>query len=265
MKCLLVLLALVAGQFICFAADAEKPGFTDTPLVPGTKWHIHDPQRPQPTVVTPGKEPGQPPADAIVLFDGKDLSKWRTANGKEAPWKIGEGEFECVPKSGNIFTRESFGDIQLHLEFATPIPVKGNSQDRGNSGIFLMNQFELQILDAYNNPTYADGTLGAQYGQHPPLVNVARLPGEWQAYDIVFTVPRFKDGKLEKPAHLTAFLNDVLIHNHDPYFGPTGHKSIGRYVPSMTNGPIRLQDHGNTTRFRNIWIRRLDGAAIEAR
>ncbi len=235
-------------------------GFTNTPVIPGTKWHVHDPNRPQPVVVKPGtfstpERPGQPPADAIVLFDGKDLSKWQHKDGRDATWKVDEGVF--IAGKGDIFTREEFGDVQLHLEFATP-PPRGNGQGRGNSGVFLMGLYELQILDCYENLTYADGTIGAMYGQHPPLVNASRPPGEWQTYDIVFTAPRFKeDGSVESPAYMTAFLNGVLVQNHQAYRGPTAWKQVGRYTPHPPTGPISLQDHGNPMRFRNIWVRKL--------
>jgi len=233
------------------AAEQEKPGYKDTPLIPGTQWHIHDSDRPYPPVVTPAAEPGKPPSDAIVLFDGTDLSKW---TGK---WKVEDGAIVCVPKTGDIATKEEFGDIQLHIEFATPNPPHGHSQERGNSGVFLMGRFEFQVLDSYDNPTYADGGAAAMYGQHPPLANASRPPGEWQTYDIIFTAPRYKDGKLDEPAYVTAFHNGVLVHNHDNYFGPTNHRAIGKYSGTATKGPIRLQDHGNTTKYRNIWVRRI--------
>ncbi|HMJ90264.1 MAG TPA: DUF1080 domain-containing protein, partial [Candidatus Acidoferrum sp.] len=155
-----------------------------------------------------------------------------------------------------IRTKESFGDMHLHVEFATPVPPVGNSQDRGNSGIFLMNAFEFQTLDCYQNPTYADGGAGALYGQHPPLANASLPPGEWQTYDIIFTAPRVKDGKVEIPAYVTAFHNGVLVQNHSQLFGPTNHRNINKYG-TATKGPIRLQDHNNTTKFRNIWVRPL--------
>lgn len=255
MKILCCAVATAAVALSLQAAE-DKPGYKDTPLIPGTQWHIHDSDRPQPRVVTPANEPGKPPSDAVVLFDGTDLSKWHGDKGKEAPWKVGNGEITCVPKSGSITTKDEFQDIQLHIEFATPTPVHGHSQERGNSGVFLMGQFEFQVLDSYNNPTYADGGAGAMYGQHPPLVNASKPPGEWQTYDIFFTAPRIKDGKLDQPARVTALHNGVLIHNNDAYVGPTNHRSIGKYSKA-TKGPISLQDHGNTTKYRNIWLRPL--------
>jgi hypothetical protein len=238
-------------------------GFTNTPIVPGTTWHVHDPNRPQPEVVTPGdfstqEAPGKPPSDAIVLFNGADVSKWRTEKGEPAQWKVEKSEL--IESKGSIFTKEVFGDVQLHVEFQCP-PPKGHSQERGNSGIFLMGLYEVQVLDSYQNATYADGALGAMYGQHPPLVNVARPPGEWQVYDIVFHPPHFDDsGKLKSPAIATVFLNGVLVQDHQTYDGPTGWKMLGHYSPQPATGPISLQDHNNVTRFRNIWVRPLKAA-----
>lgn len=236
-------------------------GFTTTPIIPGTLWHVHDPNRPQPPVVVPGtfstqSEPGRPPSDAIVLFDGTSLSDWVDPHGNPAAWKIDHNELVESPK-GDIHTVKNFGDIQLHVEFCMP-PPRGNSQERGNSGIYLMGKYEVQVLDAYKNPTYADGTLGAFYGQHPPLVIVPRPPGEWQTYDIVFHPPHFdEDGKLKSPAFGTVLLNGVLIQDHQSFDGPTGWKMLGHYSPQPETGPIDLQDHHNATRFRNIWVREL--------
>jgi hypothetical protein len=241
-------------------------GFTSTPIIPGTLWHVHDPNRPQPEIVVPGtsstqKRPGLPPSDAVVLFDGNGLSEWRDQQGNPAKWKIND-HGELIESKGDIFTKKEFGDIQLHVEFATPTPPKGHSQARGNSGVFLMGKYEVQVLDSYKNPTYADGALGAMYGQHPPLANVARPPGEWQFYDIVFHPPHFdEDGQLKSPAIATVFLNGVLIQDHQTYNGPTGWKILGHYSPQPPTGPIGLQDHQNATRFRNIWVRELKSDA----
>src|SRR5882724_5338481 len=238
-------------------------GFTNTPIVPGTQWHVHDPNRPQPEVVAPGnfstqESPGKPPSDAIVLFNGTDVSEWRNQKGEPALWKVEKGDL--VESKGDIFTKKEFGDIQLHVEFQCPTP-KGNSQERGNSGVFLMGKYEVQVLDSYQNPTYADGTLGALYGQHPPLANVARPPGEWQVYDIVFHPPHFdENGTLKSTAIATVFLNGVLIQDHQSYDGPTGWKILGHYSPQPATGPISLQDHNNVTHFRNIWVRPLKAA-----
>ncbi len=178
------------------AADGKPLGYQDTPIIPGTKWHVHDGERPQPPIVTPGlpstlEKAGTAPSDATVLFDGKDLSKWRTAKGEDAGWKVENGYAEVVAKTGDIFTREEFGpDMQVHLEFATPPPV-GDSQGRGNSGLFFFGRYEIQILDSYENPTYPDGQATGIYGYMPPQVNASRKPGEWQIYDVIFYGPRF--------------------------------------------------------------------------
>jgi hypothetical protein len=252
--------AVSAVAQVSTGTRVNTDGFTNTPIIPGTQWHVHDPNRTQPPIVKHGtfstqEQPGKPPSDAIVLFDGTDLSKWRNKDGQAPVWKVEDGA--VTAGKGDIFSREEFGDVQLHLEFATP-PPKGNGQGRGNSGVFLMGRYELQILDCYDNLTYADGTIGAMYGQHPPLANVSRAPGEWQVYDLVFNAPRFKaDGSVESPAYMTAFLNGVLVQNHESYNGPTGWKQFGKYSPHPPTGPISLQDHGNPMRFRNIWVRPL--------
>jgi len=258
-------LTLAAGVTIAQnRSGGDADGFTDTPLLPGLAWHVHDPSRPHPRIVTPGAQPGQPPSDAIVLFDGKDLSKWTaarlgtaayTTGSGPAPWKVGNGYFEVVPRSGDIATKDKFGDVQLHVEWMEPADVSGLSQNRGNSGVFLMGLFEIQVLDSFGSRTYADGQAGAMYGQWPPLVNAVRKPGEWQTYDIVFEAPRFVDGKLTRPAFMTVFLNGVLLHNHKEAMGPTIYRQVPRYVASPSNGPVILQDHGHPVRFRNIWVR----------
>ena len=240
----------------------KNVGYSDTPLQPNGKWRVHDGTRPQPTVITPGtfstaEAPGKPPSDAVVLFDGTDLSKWRTEKGGAPGWKVENGSMMVVAKAGDIFTRDEFGDCQLHIEWSAPNPPKGDSQGRGNSGVFFMTNFEFQVLDSYQNPTYPDGQAAALYGQYPPLVNASRKPGEWQVYDIVFTAPRFANGKLETPAYITAMHNGVIVHNHTALLGPTSHKMIGTYMPVGPKGPIKLQDHGDPVRFRNIWVRPL--------
>ena len=256
---LLAIAASASALGVLQAAEHPPVGYTDTPMLPGGKWHVHDPNRPQPAVVTPGPTaPGKAPSDAIILFDGKDLSKWRTADGKPAPWNVQAGVIVCNPKSGDIFTKEEFGDIQLHLEFATPTPPKGDSQERGNSGVFFFGMYELQVLDSYENRTYADGSCASIYGQYPPLVNASRPPGVWQTYDVVFIGPRFQDGKLESPARITVLHNGVLVQNHSEILGASGHKILAKYSPHGPKGPIKLQDHGNTTRYRNIWVRPLN-------
>ncbi len=236
-------------------------GYDDTPMIPGSNWRVHDGTRPQPTIVTPGTESsqgqaGQPPSDAIVLFDGEDLSQWIASSG-EAQWKIENGYME-VNRTGGIQTKAHFGDCQLHIEWAAPAEVKGDSQGRGNSGVFLMGKYEIQVLDGYDNPTYADGIAAAIYGQYPPLVNACRKPGEWQTYDIFFVAPRFDGQKLVTPAYVTIVHNGVLMHHHQEIMGPTGHRSATSYdQPHPPQGPLALQDHGDAVRYRNIWIRSL--------
>jgi hypothetical protein len=248
----------------CTASAEDKPGYTDTPMLPDGKWRVHDPDRPYPDVVTPGAEPGAPPSDAIVLFDGTSLDAWQQ---QVTPWPIRDGAATSTPRaegSGEnaLITRESFGDVQLHLEFRSPHPPEKSSQDRGNSGISFMQRYEIQILDAYDNATYADGTVGAIYGWKPPLVNPSRPPGEWQSYDIVFERPHFgADGALGRPAYATVFLNGVLVQNRQPWLGPTVWRQVGKYEPHGDAAPIQLQDHNSPVSFRNIWVRRLPEAA----
>jgi len=251
------------------APQTQKPnpdlGFTDTPMLPNLPWHVHDPARPHPKVVTPGATPGAPPSDAIVLFDGKDLSKWGHGGqgpdaGKvvnDAKWAVRDGYFEVVPKTGSLVTRDSFGDIQLHIEWAAPAEVRGNSQGRGNSGVLIMGLYEVQVLDVYQNVTYADGGAGALYGQWPPLVNAARKPGDWQTYDIVFEAPRFEGSTLARPAYLTVIWNGVVVHNRKEAMGPMVYRQVAKYAPHAAELPIMLQDHGNPVRFRNVWVRKL--------
>jgi hypothetical protein len=257
---LFAFLAALAGQ-----QPSSDLGYTDTPMLPGQPYHVHDPGRPHPAVVTPASQVGGAPSDAIVLFDGKDLSQWTSARldpvhpvagADPAGWKVENGYLE-VSGRGDIATREKFGDVQLHVEWAAPAEVRGNSQGRGNSGIFLQGRYEVQVLDSYQNPTYADGQAGAIYGQWPPLANPARKPGEWQSYDIVFEAPEFRGEKLVKPAYLTVFLNGVLLHNHQEAMGPTVHRALAKYVRQPAEDALMLQNHGNAVRYRNIWIRRL--------
>lgn len=246
--------------------DDKRPGFKDTPLLPGGRWHVHDSDRPWPKVVTPGTEsaqdqPGKAPSDAVVLFDGNDLSKWSDGRGGDARWEIQDGAIVAKPGSGSLVSRDEFGDCQLHIEFATPTPPKGASQGRGNSGVILFGRYEIQVLDSYENPTYADGGAGAIYGQHPPLVNASRPPGQWQTYDILFTAPRFKqDGSIESPAHATVLHNGVVVQNHATIYGPMAYRDLVSYKAHGPKGPLVLQDHSNPVRFRNIWIRPLEPA-----
>lgn len=205
---------------------------------------------------------GQPPSDAIVLFDGTSLDAWESVKtpGGAAPWTVADGVMTVKRETGDIRTKAGFGDIQLRLEFRSPAEVKGRGQGRGNSGIFFMERYELQVLDSYENKTYVNGQLGSIYKQHPPLVNPARPPGEWQVYDVVFTAPRFHaDGSLKSPARITAFLNGVLIQNHAELRGPTEYRGTPVYKAHPDRLPLKLQDHGDLVSFRNIWVRELDG------
>jgi hypothetical protein len=226
-----------------------------------SKWLVSDRRRPLPAEVTPAANLGAPPSDAIVLFDGKDLSRWRKTGGNEpAAWKVENGYME-MNSSGNISTKETFLDCQVHIEWRTPAPPKGDDQARGNSGIFLLDHFELQVLDSYKNKTYADGTAASIYAQHPPLVNASRVPGEWQAYDIVWRAPRFKDGKVAEPARITVIHNGILVQHNAEVYGKVTYRGLANYdgVPPGPS-PLGIQDHGDKQpmRFRNIWIRRLD-------
>ncbi len=225
------------------------------------QWKVHDLDRPQPPVVNPGRagSPVPAPSDAVVLFDGKDLSGWTDSKGQPARWKIENGYMEVVKKTGSIQTKQKFGDCQLHIEWAAPLPAKGDGQERGNSGIFLMNIYEVQVLDCYKNTTYADGTTAAIYGQYPPLVNACRPPGQWQTYDIIFRRPHFdKKESLISPARMTVFHNGILVHDNAELTGPTVHKKRPPFKPHADKLSLSLQNHGNPVRFRNIWIRELE-------
>lgn len=261
--------ATTAFAWTLIAADKPKLGYTDTPSYPGSKWRVHDGERPQPRIVEPGtcstqEQPGKPPRDAIVLFDGKDLSRWRGEGDRPAGWLVEGGAAATPghgkPGSGTILTRDEFGDCQLHVEFATPNPPTGRDQGRGNSGIMFFNRYEIQVLDSYENLTYPDGQAAAIYGQYPPLVNASLPPGKWQTYDIVFTAPRFKsDGSLESPAYVTMLHNGVLVHNHTAILGAVAFRALGKYERHEAKGPIALQDHGNPVKYRNIWVREIKG------
>ena len=258
MRILLCSALLLVPALLCASALQEKhpTGYTDTPLLPGTKWHVHDPDRPPPAAITPGTN-GSAPSDALVLFDGKSLAAWKKQDSKDAAgWKVADGYAE-VDGSGSIETKESFGDCQLHLEWATPAKVESESQGRGNSGVFMMGRYEIQVLDSYENRTYADGQASALYGQFPPLTNACRKPGEWQSYDIVFRAPRFENGKLTQPARATVFQNGVLTQDAQEFLGATQHRAVAGYSAHEAALPIGLQDHGNPVRYRNIWIRKL--------
>jgi hypothetical protein len=234
----------------------QDPGYTDTPRL-ANGWRVHDAARPRPPAVDPGPAPAlaaAAPADALRLFAGSDLDAFR-GRGSAAAWVVRDG-FAEVNGTGDIETKAEFGDCQLHVEWAAPAVAKGASQGRGNSGVFFLGRYEVQILDSFENPTYADGQAAALYGQTPPLVNASRRPGEWQSFDIVFRAPHFRpDGSLASPARATVFHNGVLVHLDQEFFGETSHRTLPAYRQHGDKGPIRLQDHGDPVRFRNIWVR----------
>jgi hypothetical protein len=248
--------------------------------LPDQKWLVHDHSRPQPRKVTPGVPIPTPsaPSDAIVLFDGKDLSKWNAvsfggrrggggsqpgqqppqAQSTEPQWKIVDGHAEM---RGGIVTKESFGDIQLHVEWMTP-PVEDPmrvGQQRGNSGIVFMGRYEVQVLSSYDNPTYADGGAGAMYGVYPPMVNPCLPEGQWNTFDFVFEAPRFEGDKLVKPAFCTLFFNGVIVHNRAQFLGSTAHEPLAAYMPHPPELPLQLQGHVGPAWYRNIWVRRILG------
>jgi hypothetical protein len=234
---LMVLACLDRGRF----GAAETSAAGDKVYESGIVWE-------QPKRVTPGKDNG-PPSDAIVLFDGKNMDAWK---GGEK-WVIADG---ATTARSRVSTKQSFGDCQLHLEFASPKEVKGKGQGRGNNGVgFMGARYEIQVLDSWDNPTYLDGMCAAVYKQRPPLADVSRKPGEWQTYDIVFEAPRFKDGKLARPAYVTVLHNGVLVHNHVEILGSTHYDQAPEYKPHAERLPLVLMYHGDPVRFRNIWIR----------
>ena len=236
-------------------------GYSDTPVLPGSRWRVHDSERPLPPVVSTGTSSTlQPPSDARILFDGSSFDSFRSVRGGDAGWRIVENEaMEVVGGTGDIRTRDDFGSCQLHVEWMSPSTVKSSGQGRGNSGVFLLGLYEIQVLDSFDNPTYADGLAGAIYGQNPPLVNACRPPGDWQSFDIVFESPQYESNRLMSPASMTVFLNGVLVHLRQKMQGPTKHRELANYeTPHGPKGPLVLQDHGDLVRFRNIWIRELE-------
>ena len=260
-----LLLTLGAGFGAALTARAQQQehfGYQDTPILPGGKWHVHDGTRPQPKVIDPGsfssqETPGKPPSDAIVLFDGKDLSHWKAGNGGPATWTVQDGMMVIAPKAGSIATKDEIGDCQLHIEWSEPTTVTGRDQGRGNSGVLFFGRYEIQVLDSFESKTYPDGQASAIYGTYPPLVNATRKPGEWQVYDILFTVPRFEGDKLVKPGYFTVLHNGVVVHNHAELLGDSNHRALPSYHPHPPKGSLVLQDHGNPVRYRNIWYREL--------
>lgn len=259
MKATTLIAALALGATATFAHAGE--GYTDTPMQPNGKWHVHDPNRPLPAVITPGATFSQmaaAPSDAVVLFDGKDFSKWVGDKGGDVKWTLKDGYMETT-QTGMIHTKDEFGNFQLHIEWATPAKVEGNGQGRGNNGVLIYGKYEIQVLDSYNNPTYADGQASAVYGQTPPLVNASRPPGEWQTYDIIWEGPLWDDaGKLTKKAYVTVLHNGVIVQNHTELYGNTPYRALGNYdKPMPPKGGIYLYEHHNPVKFRNIWIRPL--------
>ena len=253
--CLTALIATPASRIM--AAE----GYTDTPMQPDGKWHVHDPNRPKPRVITPPESFSQnapAPSDATILFDGTDFSMWKGGKDGVVKWKIENGYMETT-STGRIQTKDEFGDFQLHLEFATPSKVEGNGQGRGNNGVNIFGRYEVQVLDSYNNETYADGQAAAIYGQRPPLVNASKGPGEWQTYDIIFESPLWdEDGKLVKKCYITVLHNGVVVHHRYELYGSTPYRALGNYdKPHPPRGTIELYEHGNPVRFRNIWLRPL--------
>jgi len=258
--------AILAVTLLLSSLSSSATGVKLVTAAGSEKWQIHDMNRPQPPIVDPGAPSaqglaGRPPSDAIVLFDGKDLSQWRSVKGGPAPWKVENGYMETVDGSGYIRSEKAFGDCQLHVEWRAPLPARGEGQGRGNSGVYLMEKYEVQVLDSYQNKTYPDGQAGAIYGQYPPLVNACRPPGQWQTYDIVFRRPRFdKNGKVLHPARVTLFHNGVLVQDNVELTGPTAHKERPAYEAHPDKLALMLQDHSSPVRFRNIWIRELPEA-----
>ncbi len=244
------------------SAGDDVRGYNDTPQIIGQKWRVHDMDRPRPIKVTPGTSPwsGAPPSDAVILFDGKDLSQWMTQGRgglQEPKWKVENGYIEIIPKSGKLVSKQSFGDCQLHVEWMIPENATGKGQGQGNSGIELMTRYEVQVLESHDNLTYADGGAGAIYGVWPPLVNPSRPKGQWNVYDIFFEAPRFEDGKVVSPAYATVVFNGVLVQNHKAYVGGTTWRKNGVYTPHPAEMPLSLQDHSQPVRFRNIWMRNI--------
>lgn len=257
-KCTRILISL--SVLVVGVIAEEKPN----PMLP-SGWRVHDMARPLPVVVTPGVAASDAPSDAIILFDGTDLSEWtgcvstnknRFNPEGRALWKVEDGYMEITP-TASLTSKREFGDMQLHVEWASPTPPKGTGQERGNSGIYIMGCYEVQILDCHENTSYADGMTAAVYGQTPALANACRKPGEWQTYDIIFTAPRFEGEKLLSPAYVTVMHNGVLVQNHTAYLGASTHKKLPLYNSHPEKLPISLQDHNNPVRYRNIWVREL--------
>lgn len=242
--------ALVITPALLAAQQPRQPLPTDYPQ--------HSMARPRPVEVTPGLVAGGAPSDAVVLFDGRDLSAWVDDSGRPARWTVGDGWFAVNPGTGDIHTTRAFGDVQLHVEWSAPVPPTGTGQDRGNSGVYLQRTFEVQVLDSYHADTYADGQAGAIYGQYPPLVNPIRPPGEWNSYDILFHAPRWNpDGTLLAKARMTVLMNGIVIQDDVELTGPTAHQERPPYTRIPAQLSLELQDHHHPVRYRNIWVREL--------
>ncbi|MBE0534149.1 MAG: DUF1080 domain-containing protein [Phycisphaerae bacterium] len=253
-----ITLAILILTVICTIAISQDQPPRDKKT---NGYYVHDDAEPKPEVVKPGEKVGQAPADAIVIFDGKDTKNLSDEAGNPTKWIINdEGALECTKKAGTVRTKQEFGSIQLHIEWATPEKVEGSGQGRGNSGVFLQGTYELQVLDCWNNPTYADGQAGAIYGQKAPLVNVSRAPGEWQTYDVIYHRPIFKDktNEVVRPATITVLHNGVLVQDNWEIKGITYHKKTAEYKYHPDKMPLKLQDHNNAIRYRNIWVREID-------
>jgi hypothetical protein len=254
MLCALFLTNTAAhGQELVKAADGSGVyGYKDTPKLPWCEWRVHDPDRPAPPRVDPGKAglPAPVPADAIVLFDGKDVNQWQASD-----WTLEDG---CLVSGNKVLkSKADFGDAQIHVEWMAPTGFEGPWYNRGNNGVLLMGLYEIQIFDSYHEKIYSDGQAAAIYGQTPPRVNVTRPPGEWQTFDIVFTAPVFEGGQLARPARVTMFHNGVLVHLNEPIHGGVAHRALPQYKNQISQGPLALGGHGCPVRFRNIWVRPL--------
>jgi hypothetical protein len=247
-------------RLILLASTAVLACATSLPLLQLLQWKPGDHNRPQPAKVTPAR-PGQAPSDAVALFNGHDLLNWQDTKGRPVTWKVGDGYFEVAGNSGDIITRQPFGDAQVHVEWLSPDPPHGTDQEPGNSGVILMSRYEIQVLESYTNTTYPDGQAGAVYCQYPPLVNPALPPGQWQTYDIVWHGPRFgAGGELLRPATVTLLWNGVLVQDHVTLTGPTDWLKRPAYKPHAVKEPLLLQDHGSPVRYRNVWVRELKEA-----
>jgi hypothetical protein len=260
---------IVLSLMIPLAVAADGNGLSCSPPDDSHPWFVHDLRRPQPPVVTPGDQPGLPPSDAVVLFDGSAASfsaHWEPVDpNREKRWEVRDGAMVCTPGAGTIKTRAALGDVQLHIEWAAPVEIAGSGQGRGNSGIFLLNDFEVQVLDSYRNPTYPDGMAGALYGLNPPLANPLGPSGSFQSVDIIFRRPVAREGRLLDPGHATVLINGVVVQDAVSFGqGTGGHRSRAKPRTAYPDAaPLRLQDHNNPVRFRNIWYRPLPPRAVD--